>query len=244
MKASCAVSVMIAGFLPGALAAQMQLPRNLETQVAKSALPAHLRDGATVYVLDPTEGYVVAQQGSNGFHALASRVEPAIFRATWDYTEHFDDVLLPIGFDAAGGRSLLQPFLDAGRLMAEGRSPKALKREMASRFASGRYRSADRPGVAFMLSPILRAFPDPIGSDRRLTLNIPHRMFYAPNITNADIGGSPEAYTQPFVIQEGPWGYMVQRAGPAEREAINAEFSEMLQKLCALQALLCLSESR
>src|ERR1700724_2737679 len=49
------------------------LPRDLEIQLALSALPPHLRDNATVYVLNPETGFSVARQGTNGFHALVAR---------------------------------------------------------------------------------------------------------------------------------------------------------------------------
>ena len=37
------------------------LPRDLEIQLALSALPPHLRDNATVYVLNPAKGFEVAR---------------------------------------------------------------------------------------------------------------------------------------------------------------------------------------
>jgi len=46
------------------------LPRDLEIQLALSALPPHLRDHATVYVLNPDKGFEVARTGTNGFHAF------------------------------------------------------------------------------------------------------------------------------------------------------------------------------
>ena len=49
------------------------LPRDLEIQLALSSLPAHLRDHATVYVLNPTQGFEVARTGTNGFSALVAR---------------------------------------------------------------------------------------------------------------------------------------------------------------------------
>ena len=41
------------------------LPRDLEIQLALSALPPHLQDNATVYVLNPDKGFEVARQGTN-----------------------------------------------------------------------------------------------------------------------------------------------------------------------------------
>jgi hypothetical protein len=46
------------------------LPSDLEMELALSALPPHLREQATIYVLDPAKGFEVARQGTNGFHAL------------------------------------------------------------------------------------------------------------------------------------------------------------------------------
>ena len=39
------------------------LPQDLETQLALSALPPHLRNSATVYVLNPEKGFEVARTG-------------------------------------------------------------------------------------------------------------------------------------------------------------------------------------
>jgi hypothetical protein len=43
------------------------LPRDLEIQLAPSALPPHLRDKATVYVLNPAKSFEGACKGTNGF---------------------------------------------------------------------------------------------------------------------------------------------------------------------------------
>jgi hypothetical protein len=39
------------------------LPRDLEIQLALSALPRHLRDNATVHILNPVKGFEVARTG-------------------------------------------------------------------------------------------------------------------------------------------------------------------------------------
>lgn len=49
------------------------LPRDLEIQLALSALPTHLRSDTTVYVLNPDMGFEVARKGTNGFHAFVAR---------------------------------------------------------------------------------------------------------------------------------------------------------------------------
>ena len=80
------------------------LRRDLEIQLALSALPPHLRDDATVYVLNPDRGFEVARKGTNGFHALVARTGDDSFRGTWPLKEYRDDILYPISFDEAGAK--------------------------------------------------------------------------------------------------------------------------------------------
>src|SRR3954466_8524353 len=72
------------------------LPRDLEIQLALSALPSHLRDNATVYVLNPDKGFEVAHKGTNGFHAFVARTGDDTFRGAWPLTEYRNDILYPI----------------------------------------------------------------------------------------------------------------------------------------------------
>ncbi len=81
------------------------LPRDLEIQLALSALPPHLRDNATVYVLNPDKGFEVARKGTNEFHALVARTGDDAFRGSWPLTEYRDDTLYPISFDKAGAKA-------------------------------------------------------------------------------------------------------------------------------------------
>lgn len=41
-----------------------RMPKALEVRFALSALPPHLRDAATSYVLDPDKGYILDRKGS------------------------------------------------------------------------------------------------------------------------------------------------------------------------------------
>ncbi|HEY1407113.1 MAG TPA: hypothetical protein VF857_10930, partial [Spirochaetota bacterium] len=41
------------------------LQKDLEIQLALSALPPHLRDKATVYIQNPDKGFEVARKGTN-----------------------------------------------------------------------------------------------------------------------------------------------------------------------------------
>jgi hypothetical protein len=160
------------------------LPRDLEIQLALSALPSHLRDDATVYVLNPDKGFEVARKGTNGFHAFVARTGDDTFRGDWPFTEYRDDILYPISFDKAGAKEQMRVFFDAAEMRAKGTPPGELKS-----YKTGYYKAPERSGVSYMLSPVLRTYVNPEESDSVATSNNPHVMYYAPNVYNEDIGG-------------------------------------------------------
>src|SRR5882757_5784598 len=96
------------------------LPRDLEIQLALSALPPHLRDNATVYVLSPDKGFEVARKGTIGFYALVARTGDDTFRGSWPFTKYRDDILYPISFDEAGPKAQMRVFFDAAEMQAKG----------------------------------------------------------------------------------------------------------------------------
>jgi hypothetical protein len=219
------------------------LPRDLETELALSALPPHLRDNATVYVLNPAKGFEVARKGTNGFHAFVARTGDDTFRGSWPLTEYRDDILYPISFDAAGAKAQMRVFFDAAQMQAKGTPSDELKNIMKKRYKAGYYKAPERVGVSYMLSPILRTYVSPDESDSVVTIGIPHVMYYAPYVSNQDIGGEkpgvpPPIY--PFVIMPGPLGYIVQLLGVTERAAIIKEYGEMLARLCKIKEVWCL----
>jgi hypothetical protein len=106
-----------------------------------------------------------------------------------------------------------------------------------------------------MLSPILRTYVNPEESDKVATSNNPHVMYYAPNVSNEDIGGKPPSVSfagyamivggfYPFVIMPGPHGYMIQLLGLTERASINKEYEEMLGRLCEIKEVWCLPKEK
>src|SRR6202041_2684435 len=123
------------------------LPRDLEIQLALSALPPHLRDNATVYVLNPDKGFEVARQGTNGFHALMARTGDDTFRGTWPLKAYRDDILYPISFDEAGAKAQMRVFFDAAEMQAKGTPPEELKRIIQDRYRTNYYKVPERAGV-------------------------------------------------------------------------------------------------
>ena len=224
------------------------LPRDLEIQLALSALPPHLRDHATVHVLNPDKGFEVARTGTNGFHAFVARTGDDAFRGSWPLTKYRDDILYPISFDKAGARAQMRVFFDAAEMQANGTPPGELKRIIKDRFKTGYYKAPERAGISYMLSPILRTYYNPEASgeesDSVLTMNYPHVMYYAPNVSNEDIGGGKPAGMYPFVIMPGPHGYFIQPIDLTERAAITKEYEEMLARLCKIKKVWCLPKGK
>src|SRR5438094_8694468 len=163
------------------------LRRDLEIQLALSALPPHLRDDATVYVLNPDRGFEVARKGTNGFHAFVARTGDDTFRGTWPLREYRDDILYPISFDEAGAKAQMRVFFDAAEMQAKGTSPEKLKNIIQERYKTKYYKAPERAGVSYMLSPILRTYVNPDENENVATANVPHVMHYAPNVSNNEI---------------------------------------------------------
>lgn len=234
------------------------LPRDLETQLALSALPPHLRDNATVYLLNPEKGFEVGRQGTNGFHAFVARIGDDTFRGTWPLTRYREDILYPISFDDAGAKAQMRVFFDAAEMQAKGTPPEELKRLIQQRYKTNSYKPPQRAGVSYMLSPILRTYVNPDQSDEVATTDIPHVMHYAPNVSAKEIGAAtptPEQFQffkeqgrwpdtpYPILILRGPHGYMVQFQGVVERDAITKEYAGMLARLCKIKDVWCLPSS-
>jgi hypothetical protein len=231
------------------------LPRDLEIQLALSALPPHLRENATVYLLNPNKGFEVARQGTNGFHAFVARIGDDTFRGTWPLVQYRDDILYPISFDDAGAKAQMRVFFDAAELEAKGTAPEELKQLIQQRYKTNYYKPPERAGVSYMLSPILRTYVNPDQNDEVATADIPHVMHYAPNVSAKEIGAAtptPEQFQYfkqhgrwpetpyPILIMHGPHAYMVQFQGVAERGAITKEYADMLARLCKIKQQWCL----
>jgi len=229
---------------PGGMNKIEPLPRDLEIQLALSALPPHLRDNATVYILNPDKGFEVARKGTNEFHAFVARTGDDTFRGSWPLKEYRNDILYPISFDKAGAKAQMRVFFDAAEMQAKGTPPGELKKIIQERYKTKYYKSPERAGISYMLSPILRTYTNPDENDSVATANIPHVMYYAPNVSNKDVGGAEPGGMYPFVILHGPHGYNIQFLGLTERAAITKEYEEMLARLCKIKDAWCLPISK
>jgi hypothetical protein len=215
------------------------MPPALETQFALSAVPPGLRAKASVYLLDPKKGYYLARQGTSG-------VACAVQRTQWEFADFRNDIYYGLCFDAAGVKTYLQVVFDAAALRAQGMSPAALKAEIEKRFRDKTYQPPAKPGLSYMVGPIMRTIGPPDLTVQ--TMAMPHLMFYAPNLTNEDIGAVPNLNDQasllyPFVDKQGiaEHSYMIQLIGETEKAKILADEKQLVDALCAYRSLLCLS---
>ncbi|PLP58404.1 hypothetical protein CYK37_16030 [Mesorhizobium loti] len=220
------------------------LPSDLEIQLALSALPPHLRDQATVYILNPAKGFELAHKGTNGFHAFVARTGDDSFKGDWPLTKYRDDILYPISFDQAGVDAQMRVFFDAAKEQAKGTPSAELKKLIQDRYKSGTYKAPERAGVSYMLSPVLRTYTSPEENDNVATANFPHVMYYAPDVSNHDIGGGQVGGPYPAVILHGHHGYTIQPIGVTEIAALTREYAPMLESLCRIKELWCLPKPK
>jgi hypothetical protein len=214
------------------------MPADLEMRLALSAAPPALRDDATVFVLDPASGFQLARQGTSGVACLVQRT-------VWELADDRDDIYIPLCYDAAGTRTYLSVIMDAAELRARGTGGEALKAEIARRWANGTYRVPDKAGLSYMVAPVFRTVGPPDMAVH--TMAMPHLMFYAPGVTNADIGAKPDlsdhaSLAWPFIDRQGnaEQSYMIQMLGTAEKAAILADEKQLVDDLCAYRDVLCL----
>jgi hypothetical protein len=215
-----------------------QMPAKLEAQFALSALPPALRDQATVYLLDPKNGYQLSRQGTSGLTCLVERT-------VWELADFRNDIYIPLCYDAVGTKTYLKVIMDVATLRAQGMSPVALKAEIENRYKDKTYKAPDKAGLSYMVAPVFRTVGPP---DMKVhTMPMPHLMFYAPNITNEDIGAVPNlslhsSLLYPFIDKQGiaEQSYMIQLIGEAEKAKIMAYEKNLLAALCTYRASLCL----
>jgi hypothetical protein len=76
-------------------------------------------------------------------------------------------------------------------------------------------------------------------------------MFYAPHVTNEDIGAKPNlsdhsSLLHPFIDRQGiaEQSYIIQLVGEAERAKILADEKTLLADLCAYRDVLCLPKEK
>ena len=163
-----------------------------ETRLALSAAPEHLRAKAGLYVFT-AEGFKKIRDSQNGFTCIVNRDHPLNLK--------------PTCYDEEGAATILPKVLFVGKELAKGEPIEKIGEEVAKKFQAGEFVSPRRPGVAYMLSNEIRNFNPRTG---RVGSFPPHVMFYAPNLTNADIGSDGSfSPGMPSIAYPGPHAFMV-----------------------------------
>ena len=140
-----------------------------EVALALSACPPAVAKGAGVYILGQS-GYVRVRDSQNGFTALVQHTVPSAQE--------------PRCMGAEGTRTWLPRILKVAELRAQGKSREEIQQVISDALAKGVLKPPSQPGVDYMLSTQNRV-PNQKGI---VTPFPPHLMFYAPYLTNADLG--------------------------------------------------------
>ena len=208
-----------------------KMPADLEKDFALSSLPPRLRDGATIYLLDPAKGYYMARQGTNGFSVL-------VVRTQWERAEFLPDQYTAISYDAEMSKLFLPVWFDAAAMRASGiYSPVQIRDTIVKRVKNGTYKAPSRECISYMLCPISRTVVD-----KEITNEVmPHYMFYAPGVENKDIGGAWDNGHSPFAVNSGDildkehsiFNLIILPAGEVEKARIIEENKNLLERLAA-----------
>lgn len=192
------ILIPLALVVAGAAAAEAPY-RNLtpacESALALSALPAHLRDRASTWVLG-RGGFERHGAADADFSCLVARNHP--------------DSLVPQCFDKPGQQAILPRYLDEGRMLAQGQSFDQIHAEIERRLKAREYQPVSAHGVVYMVSAYNYIYARNAG---KLVHVHPHVMFHAPDVAPDAVGNSLRDGMVnkglPFVIDEGVHGYMI-----------------------------------
>jgi hypothetical protein len=128
---------------------------------------------------------------------------------------------------------------ERANLRRKGLGPIEITNTINAGFASGKYRAPSKAGVIYMLSPINKV---PDHRTGELFDFVPHLMYYAPNVTNDDIGVPEQVHTGdpdyvwsglPFLPTAGPHAFFVQALGEKESKAIFDEYEDLISQVSA-----------
>jgi hypothetical protein len=159
--------------------------REQEIALALEAAPAAVGAGAGVYVHDK-DGYTKARDSKNGFVCLVDHRIP--------------NAVEPQCMDAEGVKTFLPKYLLVASLRAKGKPEPEIREAVKAAFTSGKLKAPKRPGIIYMLSPHNVVTIDEV---KGVAVPFPgHLMFYAPNMSSADVGSDGTPASPVFVVDE------------------------------------------
>ena len=160
------------------------MPKGVEIELARSAAPASVADGATIMVLE-RQGYTTAVQGTNGFVCYVER--------SWahdtDHPEFWNPKMrAPNCFNAAAARSIVPIYLRKTRLVLAGKSRAEIAQTIAAALDRGELPVLTPGAMCYMMSKKQYL------NDRAQSW-YPHVMFYGAGDVaknwGANLPGSP-----------------------------------------------------
>lgn len=159
--------------------------RDAEVALALEAAPEPLVAKAGVYV-HGKDGYEKVRDSQNGFvcvvdHRIPNAVEPQCM-------------------DAEGVKTFFPKYQMVATMRAHGKAEPDIRKAVKAAFKSGKLKAPARPGVIYMLSP-----HNVVTIDEEKGIAVPfpgHLMFYAPNLTSADVGSDGTPASPVFVVDE------------------------------------------
>ena len=178
---------------------------NSEIELARSAAPASIADGAEVMVLG-RKAYATAVKGSNGFLCLVERSWGA---ATDDPEFWNPKVRSPICFNPAAARTFVPIFLTKTKLVLAGKSKTEIVQAIASALNKKELPALEPGAMCYMMSK------QQYLNDRDMSWH-PHLMFFVPGNAakswGANLPGSPviaaddpEERATIFMVRAGNW---------------------------------------
>lgn len=186
--------IAVAAVAAPAGAATILLPQDEETKLALDAAPEHLRADATLYLFG-AQGYRKVRDGTNGFTCLVNR----------DGNQSGDNDLKPTCWDPEGSRTIVPVMLRVGELIARSASADEIRKDIDAGFASGKFASPAKAGIAYMLRGDVR-FDPRTGRVGDIAFP-PHYMIYAPGLSGADIGAASGHPASGFALPSVYGGY-------------------------------------
>jgi hypothetical protein len=102
--------------------------------------------------------------------------------------------------DAEGVKTFLPKYLMVASLRAKGKPEAEIRQAVKAAFASGKLKAPARPGIIYMMSPHNVVTIDEV---KGIAVPFPgHLMFYAPNMTSADVGSDGSPGSPVFIVDE------------------------------------------
>jgi hypothetical protein len=189
LAAMAAATPAAAQEITGRPGPRLQLPRDWEVALARSAAPPSVSATARVWYFAKGT-YIVADSGTSTAACYVGRSWP--------------EALEPQCFDEEGARTILPMEMRTAELLHAGRSQEAVDREIADGLAAGRYRIPQRLAMSWMMSAAQVLYSD---DGRRVGAWRPHVMIYYPYLTAAGVGtGANQDLTAGIIVSPGKPG--------------------------------------